>query len=120
MIKSRLVTSIYVCQVTVKLYTFECKMIKYCSCGFAFFCFTGFFSILHVFTIVSIYLRITWATRTWPLPENHVYYQTLPVGLNAIAGTMCVPAFIGLVIRNTKKRRELVEDSKKNKRNVVV
>ncbi|XP_060572725.1 uncharacterized protein LOC132730755 [Ruditapes philippinarum] len=65
-----------------------------------------FSSVLQMCVLSGKYMKLTDAYQTTTSrPGNYVIYQTLPLGLCLISGSLCIPAFVCLVIYRTEERR---------------
>lgn len=71
-------------------------------------------SLLHTFVVIAKYHQLTkaYVKQIWLPKENGVVYQTLPVGLIAVSGSLCVPACIAIMIYRMKQMYDYKTDPK--------
>ncbi|KAL4218878.1 hypothetical protein ACF0H5_021466 [Mactra antiquata] len=71
-------------------------------------------SFLQVCVLSPKYLKLSKAFMvTIERPDDYVVYTTLPLGLCALAGALCIPGFVSLVIYRTEERKLRLESFKK-------
>lgn len=71
-------------------------------------------SLLHLFVMISMYHKLSEAyIKQMRRPDrNGFLYQTLPVGLVAISGVLCIPAGIAIMVHRIKQSYDYKTDPK--------
>lgn len=71
-------------------------------------------AILHTFVMVAMYHKLSKAyIKQQSMPQRHGFlYDTLPVGLIAISGALCVPACLAIIVYRIKQSYDYKTDPK--------